>query len=117
MHDVMLPAPWHQGRIVVIGDAAHACAPHLTQGAGMSIEDGVVLGEELDAHPTLEEALQAFGVRRHARAKFVHDVSRQILEAEMEVTSQEALAGTAEYWRENLAGQTAGIDAFLGQPA
>ena len=41
--DVMLPLPWFSGRVGILGDAAHACAPHLTQGAGMALEDGLVL--------------------------------------------------------------------------
>jgi salicylate hydroxylase len=41
---------WHQGRVVVIGDAAHATLPHLGQGANVSIEDAVVLAECLEAH-------------------------------------------------------------------
>jgi len=39
--------PWHKGRIVLLGDAVHASTPHLAQGAGMAIEDGLVLAEEL----------------------------------------------------------------------
>jgi 2-polyprenyl-6-methoxyphenol hydroxylase-like FAD-dependent oxidoreductase len=48
LHEVMLPTPWSSGRVVVCGDAAHACAPHLTQGAAMALEDAVVLADELD---------------------------------------------------------------------
>lgn len=35
----MLPEPWHKGRVVLIGDAAHSSTPHLAEGAGMAIED------------------------------------------------------------------------------
>nr|WP_244420824.1 FAD-dependent monooxygenase [Mesorhizobium japonicum] len=41
----MLHLPqWHTDRVVVLGDAAHAVAPHSGQGASMAIEDAVVLG-------------------------------------------------------------------------
>jgi 3-hydroxybenzoate 6-monooxygenase len=36
---------WHNGRIVLLGDAAHAPLQSLAQGAGMAIEDGLCLGE------------------------------------------------------------------------
>jgi 2-polyprenyl-6-methoxyphenol hydroxylase-like FAD-dependent oxidoreductase len=40
---------WHKGRIVLLGDAAHAPLQSLAQGAGMAIEDGLCLGELIEA--------------------------------------------------------------------
>lgn len=40
---------WCDGRVTLLGDAAHPTTPTLGQGAGMAIEDGVVLGRELSA--------------------------------------------------------------------
>jgi salicylate hydroxylase len=40
---------WHQGRIVLLGDAAHAPLQSFAQGAGMAIEDGLCLGELIAA--------------------------------------------------------------------
>ncbi|MGB7101011.1 MAG: FAD-dependent monooxygenase [Xanthobacteraceae bacterium] len=40
---------WHKGRIVLLGDAAHAPLQSLAQGAGMAIEDGLCLGELIAA--------------------------------------------------------------------
>src|SRR5262245_44269376 len=41
----MPPLPvWHSGRVVLVGDAAHAVGPHAGQGAAMAIEDAVALG-------------------------------------------------------------------------
>ncbi len=40
---------WHQGRVVLLGDAAHAPLQSLAQGAGMAIEDGLCLGELIEA--------------------------------------------------------------------
>jgi 6-hydroxynicotinate 3-monooxygenase len=34
---------WHEGRVVLLGDACHPMKPHMGQGANMAIEDGVVL--------------------------------------------------------------------------
>ncbi len=36
---------WHKGRVVLLGDAAHAPLQSLAQGAGMAIEDGLCLAE------------------------------------------------------------------------
>src|SRR5882762_5393901 len=55
---LLQPAPWHRGHVVLIGDAAHATTPHLASGAGMAIEDGIVLAEEIAAQPHLELALE-----------------------------------------------------------
>ena len=36
---------WHNGRLVLIGDAAHATGPVWAQGVAMALEDALVLGE------------------------------------------------------------------------
>ncbi len=45
LESLLLPQPWYRGRIVLIGDAAHATTPHLGQGSAQAVEDAVVLGE------------------------------------------------------------------------
>ncbi|WP_225774267.1 FAD-dependent oxidoreductase [Pseudomonas sp. Marseille-Q5115] len=75
MEVVFVDEPWYSGRVLLIGDAAHATTPHLGQGAGMAIEDAVVLGEELTADGTLEEQLQRFMARRFERCKFISEQS------------------------------------------
>jgi 2-polyprenyl-6-methoxyphenol hydroxylase-like FAD-dependent oxidoreductase len=42
----MIHGPLHKGRVVLLGDAVHATTPRLGQGAGMAIEDALVLAEE-----------------------------------------------------------------------
>src|SRR5580658_3885724 len=39
MEPMLQPAPWHRGHVLLIGDAAHAATPHLSQGASIAIED------------------------------------------------------------------------------
>lgn len=70
------PAPWSVGRIALLGDAAHATTPHLASGAGMAIEDAVVLGEELAVPDrAIEEALAAYSARRFPRCRHVVESS------------------------------------------
>ncbi len=46
---LLVEGSWHRGRVVLVGDAAHACPPTLAQGAAMSLEDAFVLAELLSA--------------------------------------------------------------------
>jgi len=61
-----LPA-WHRGRMLVIGDAAHAPSPTSGQGASLSIEDAVVLAQCLRDLPTPEAAYAHFEAARRRR--------------------------------------------------
>jgi 2-polyprenyl-6-methoxyphenol hydroxylase-like FAD-dependent oxidoreductase len=79
---IVVPAPWYRGRVLLIGDAAHATSPHAGQGAAQAIEDAVVLGEELASGQPLSAALDAFMARRFDRCKFVVESSLQIGEWE-----------------------------------
>ena len=72
---VFVNEPWYRGRVVLIGDAVHATTPHLGQGAGMAIEDAVVLGEELVAGGSVEQQLERFMARRYERCKFISESS------------------------------------------
>ena len=67
----------------LIGDAVHATTPHMASGAGMAVEDGLVLAEELARHDDLGEALAAFTARRFERARMVVENSVRIGEIEM----------------------------------
>jgi 2-polyprenyl-6-methoxyphenol hydroxylase-like FAD-dependent oxidoreductase len=80
----MLRAPWHKGRAIVIGDAAHATTPHLAQGAAMAIEDAVLLGELFGQDRPLEDLLDEFMRRRFERTKYVVDCSGAIGNWELE---------------------------------
>jgi 2-polyprenyl-6-methoxyphenol hydroxylase-like FAD-dependent oxidoreductase len=77
------PAPWYRGPFVLIGDAVHATTPHLASGAGMAIEDGIVLAEEIAARSDLEHALQRFMVRRFERCRLVIENSVKLGQIEM----------------------------------
>jgi 2-polyprenyl-6-methoxyphenol hydroxylase-like FAD-dependent oxidoreductase len=80
---ILHPAPWYRGRVVLIGDSAHATTPHLASGAGMAIEDGIVLTEEIQTRASPEEALQGFMARRFERCRLVIGNSVQLGQIEM----------------------------------
>lgn len=83
LETLFVDEPWYRGRVLLIGDAAHATTPHLAQGAGMAIEDAVVLGEELTSAGSVEEQLQRFMARRFERCKFINEKS--LLAGEKEI--------------------------------
>jgi len=89
---VWLPAPWYVGRIVIIGDAAHAGPPTLAQGAAMGIEDGVVLAQCLEQASSLSASLDAFMQRRYERVTTIVDASITISHAQMEPGGQARMA-------------------------
>lgn len=79
------PAPWHVGRIILIGDAAHATTPHLASGAGIAVEDGLVLAEELDrCGGDVAAGLRAFTERRYERCRYVVESSVAIGKRQLE---------------------------------
>ncbi|MEL5953268.1 FAD-dependent monooxygenase [Streptomyces sp. CLV115] len=79
---VTVEEPWHVGRIVLAGDAAHASTPHIAQGAAMAVEDALVLAESLDAESDVAAALGAWEARRRPRAMWVQAMSRAVLKQE-----------------------------------
>jgi 2-polyprenyl-6-methoxyphenol hydroxylase-like FAD-dependent oxidoreductase len=64
---------WHQGRVLLIGDAAHPPLQSLAQGACMAIEDGLCLGELIDAtggdHAAAFRQFEAARLLRTARVQ------------------------------------------------
>lgn len=62
---------WQRGRIVLVGDAAHAASPSSGQGASMAAEDAVTLGACLRGGEDVEAALARFVALRRARAERV----------------------------------------------
>jgi salicylate hydroxylase len=66
--------PWYNGRIVLLGDAAHAPLQSLAQGAGMAIEDGFCLGELIH----LAEGDFAGAFRRFQAARLIRTARVQL---------------------------------------
>ena len=71
---------WRSGRVLLIGDAAHACSPTLAQGGSLAIEDAIVLAELLASRLSLDDALEAFVARRRPRAQWVRERTHHQIE-------------------------------------
>ncbi|RSK36275.1 FAD-dependent monooxygenase [Hymenobacter metallilatus] len=67
-----------RGRVLLLGDAAHATTPNLGQGAGMAVEDAAVLARCLGPAPDIAAAFRDFEQRRRARTARVVRTSWQL---------------------------------------
>ncbi|MGN6167777.1 MAG: FAD-dependent monooxygenase [Solirubrobacteraceae bacterium] len=72
------PLPrWSEGRLALLGDAAHPTTPGVGQGAAMAIEDALVLADELAARDDLTPGLARYESIRRPRAELVLKLSRR----------------------------------------
>ena len=69
---------WSKGRLVLLGDAAHAMLPHLGQGANQAIEDGVALAILLEGRTPSEvpDILPQYEQLRRARTDMIQAEAR-----------------------------------------
>jgi 2-polyprenyl-6-methoxyphenol hydroxylase-like FAD-dependent oxidoreductase len=103
---LVVPVPWNRGRVVLIGDAAHACPPTLAQGGSQALEDAAVLTELLLSRESPDDALwTAFTARRFERAKTVVEASCQLGQWQL------------DHEQGDLPGLMATITALVSQPA
>jgi 2-polyprenyl-6-methoxyphenol hydroxylase-like FAD-dependent oxidoreductase len=84
IENIIVPPPWHRGRVVLIGDAAHGATPHCGQGAAQAIEDAIVLAEELMKDVPVTRALEAFTARRYERCRLIVEGSERVGEWEQD---------------------------------
>jgi 2-polyprenyl-6-methoxyphenol hydroxylase-like FAD-dependent oxidoreductase len=83
MEPLMLPSPWHRGRVLLIGDAAHSTTPQLNQGASIAIEDASLLAQLLPQDRPILHIFEEFMRRRFSRCEFVVKSSSKIGEWEL----------------------------------
>jgi salicylate hydroxylase len=69
--------PWTSSRIALLGDAPHAMAPFLAQGAAMAIEDAAVLADCLHGANDIAAALGTYETQRKARVVRVAEASAE----------------------------------------
>lgn len=100
---------WTDGRVALLGDAAHPMLQYFAQGACMAMEDAVCLSEELAAGGALEAALGRYRDRRRLRTARVQLQSREIGQhvyhpagAHAELRNAVMRARTAEEWYDQI---------------
>lgn len=98
IHDVPSLPHWSVGRVVLIGDAAHAVAPHSGQGASMALEDAQLLAKllredsddlpatfarfERERRPRTDRVIalgRKRGAQKHARSRFAYWLQTRLL--------------------------------------
>jgi 2-polyprenyl-6-methoxyphenol hydroxylase-like FAD-dependent oxidoreductase len=67
---------WQSGRVILIGDAAHASIPMLGQGGCLAMEDASVLADRLREADSVDHALETYVSRRKPRVVWVQQESR-----------------------------------------
>ncbi len=73
------PLPrWGDGRVTLLGDAAHPMTPNVGQGAGMAIEDAAGLAQALQGRAGVVESFRAYEARRRCRTARVGSQARRI---------------------------------------
>jgi len=82
---------WHKGRVVLLGDAAHAMTPNLGQGACQAIEDAVTLGQCLKEAEDVEASLDLYESKRVEHVRRVVADSRRFGEVAHNETSSPCL--------------------------
>jgi 2-polyprenyl-6-methoxyphenol hydroxylase-like FAD-dependent oxidoreductase len=68
---------WANGRVLLLGDAAHPTTPNMGQGGCMALEDAVILARILRNQPNFSDAFRLFERERFARTKYVVEKSRK----------------------------------------
>lgn len=69
----ILQEPWGSGRVLLIGDAAHATSPNMASGAAMALEDALVLSRLIASERDVTQVLEEYTAQRITRIRWVHE--------------------------------------------
>ncbi len=105
---------WTDGRVALLGDAAHPMLPFMAQGAAMAIEDAWALSVCLSQDLTVPEALNAYQRIRYSRATNVQAGSRANAKTFHQRTGFGRLKTYGPIW---LAGRVAPVIGLMRQDA
>jgi 2-polyprenyl-6-methoxyphenol hydroxylase-like FAD-dependent oxidoreductase len=73
----ILQDPPAAGRVLLIGDAAHAASPNMASGAALAFEDALVLAEVISSHRGAADVLREFTARRMPRVRWIQAQTRR----------------------------------------
>jgi FAD-dependent urate hydroxylase len=91
IHDIMSLPRWHDRRVCLLGDAAHATSPSAGQGASLALEDALALGRCLRDAAAPAQAFAAFEALRRPRVEAVVRQGRRN-------GSRKAISGPVAEW-------------------
>jgi salicylate hydroxylase len=108
-----MPEAWYseQGRVVLVGDAAHAMPPHAAQGVGMGVEDALLVARiiaklctqsitavdiEKVVQPSAKLWKREYQAKRSARVK--HFVAHAEAQGRMRMDATFTFVGRAREW-------------------
>ena len=74
---------WHQGRVIVTGDAVHACPPLIAQGGAQCAEDAYLLVDYVTRDGDLDTLLTEYEERRKSRTDLVVKNTLRLVDLEI----------------------------------
>ncbi|MDB5605000.1 MAG: 2-polyprenyl-6-methoxyphenol hydroxylase [Bradyrhizobium sp.] len=117
LEPMLVPWPWHRGRVVIGGDAAHVVPPHLTQGAAMAVEDGLLLAHEmLQTDAPVEQRLMRYSQKRYSRCAFVYSFARDWLDQEQSIRTPAQMEVARQEMARNASSRIGVSDRILNTP-
>jgi 2-polyprenyl-6-methoxyphenol hydroxylase-like FAD-dependent oxidoreductase len=106
---------WGDERLLLIGDAAHACAPSRQQGGSQALEDAVTLASLIDEFE-LKEVASKFKEKREQRVRFVFENSNLAAKAMVDVQESEVKLRNQLIMKDGLANFNLWKELFLSSP-
>jgi 2-polyprenyl-6-methoxyphenol hydroxylase-like FAD-dependent oxidoreductase len=73
----VLQEPWAVGRVLLIGDAAHATSPNMASGAALAFEDSLVLSKLIVSDRDVAQVINEYSSQRATRVRWVHKQTRR----------------------------------------
>jgi 2-polyprenyl-6-methoxyphenol hydroxylase-like FAD-dependent oxidoreductase len=96
---------WGSERVILIGDASHACAPAMQQGGSQGLEDALMLAEFINNNERLSSIARSFKSSRNERVQFVSDHSNK-------ATVQFVSLSSSDVENRNKAVKSGGLQGF-----
>ena len=81
---------WTNGRVTLLGDAAHPTLPFMAQGSAMALEDAVILGHALSNHDSSQQGLLAYEDARRERTTWIVQQSRKATDLYQRLTGDKS---------------------------
>lgn len=91
-------AAWTDGRVALLGDAAHPMLPFVAQGGAMAVEDGWMVAQLLSQTDDVAGALTLYANRRFARTAKAQKLSRRNMTTFHKRTRLSQLATYGPMW-------------------